>query len=106
MRCVPDEADLLATERKINALWQAIERARAAGDWRPRRSRLCDWCAHQALCPEFGGTPPPLPALVPAQARAPTPTATAETGPAPAAGTTGARRQPALAVSTAQACAA
>jgi putative RecB family exonuclease len=61
MRCTPDEADLLATERKINALWQAIERARATADWRPRKSRLCDWCAHQALCPVFGGTPPPLP---------------------------------------------
>ena len=72
MRCVPDEADLLATERKVNALWQAIERARATGDWRPRPSRLCDWCAHQAICPEFGGTPPPLPPLVPAQARADT----------------------------------
>ena len=23
--------------------------------------RLCDWCAHQAICPAFGGTPPPLP---------------------------------------------
>ncbi len=30
MRCVPDEGDLLATERKINALWQAIERARVS----------------------------------------------------------------------------
>jgi putative RecB family exonuclease len=62
MRWAPDESDLLSTERKINALWQAIERARSAGDWRPRQSRLCDWCAHQALCPVFGGTPPPLPA--------------------------------------------
>ena len=62
LRYAPDESDLLATERKITALWQAIERARTAGDWRPRPSRLCDWCNHQALCPEFGGTPPPLPA--------------------------------------------
>jgi putative RecB family exonuclease len=62
MRYAPDEADLLATERKIGALWQAIERARLASDWRPRRSRLCTWCAHQRFCPEFGGTPPPLPA--------------------------------------------
>jgi putative RecB family exonuclease len=77
MRCVPDEADLLATERKVNALWQAIERARATGDWRPRKSRLCDWCTHQALCPVFGGTPPPLPALVPA----PAPPAAGETAP-------------------------
>jgi putative RecB family exonuclease len=61
MRYVPDEGDLLATERKINALWQAIDRARTSGDWRPRQSRLCDWCAYQALCPVFGGTPPPLP---------------------------------------------
>ena len=34
---------------------------RETGDWRPRPSRLCDWCAHQALCPAFGGTPPPMP---------------------------------------------
>jgi putative RecB family exonuclease len=62
VRYSPDEADLLATERKINALWRAIERARSSGDWRPRQSRLCAWCAHQAICPAFGGTPPPLPA--------------------------------------------
>jgi putative RecB family exonuclease len=61
VRYAPDEADLLATERKINALWQAIDRARASGDWRPHQSRLCEWCSYQALCPEFGGTPPPLP---------------------------------------------
>ena len=62
VRYAPDEADLKATERKVKALWAAIERARADGDWRPRPGRLCDWCAHKALCPEFGGTPPPLPA--------------------------------------------
>jgi putative RecB family exonuclease len=61
VRYAPDEADLRATERKIEALWQAIERARDAGDWRPRQSRLCEWCAHKPLCPAFGGTPPPLP---------------------------------------------
>src|ERR1700761_3575105 len=61
VRYAPDEADLLATERKVQALWAAIERAREGGDWRPRPGRLCDWCAHKALCPEFGGTPPPLP---------------------------------------------
>ena len=61
MRYAPDEADLLATERKINAIWQAIDRARTSGDWRPRPSRLCEWCSFQALCPAFGGTPPPLP---------------------------------------------
>ena len=63
VRYSPDEADLLATERKINAIWQAIDRAQASGDWRPHQSKLCDWCSYQALCPVFGGTPPPLPAL-------------------------------------------
>jgi len=63
VRYAPDEADLLATERKINAIWQAIDRARTSGDWRPRQSRLCEWCSYQQLCPVFGGTPPPLPVL-------------------------------------------
>jgi putative RecB family exonuclease len=62
LRYQPDEADLRATERKIEALWRAIERARASGEWRPRPSRVCEWCAHKPICPAFGGTPPPLPA--------------------------------------------
>ncbi len=61
LRYSPTEHELLATERKVQALWQAIERAATTGDWRPRTSRLCDWCHHKSLCPEFGGTPPPLP---------------------------------------------
>jgi len=63
LRYGPDEADLLATERKVAALWKAIRTSAERGDWRPNKSRLCDWCAHQALCPEFGGTPPPLPVV-------------------------------------------
>ncbi|MET9337893.1 MULTISPECIES: RecB family exonuclease [unclassified Nonomuraea] len=65
LRYAPDAADLLATERKVQALWAAIERALETGEWRARPSRLCDWCDHQALCPEFGGTPPPVPARQP-----------------------------------------
>lgn len=61
VRYEPDESDLLAVERKVKALWTAIERAAATGDFRPRPSRLCDWCEHRALCPAFGGEPPPLP---------------------------------------------
>jgi putative RecB family exonuclease len=61
LRYVPDEADLRATERKVLALWAAISRATERGDWRASPSRLCDWCEHKALCPAFGGTPPPLP---------------------------------------------
>jgi len=61
VRYVPDEADLLAVERKVKALWAAIERAAVDGDWRPRQSRLCDWCDYKEYCPLWGGTPPPLP---------------------------------------------
>jgi putative RecB family exonuclease len=61
LRYSPDEADLLATERKVKALWQAISLAAVTGDWRPSPSRLCDWCDHHAYCPTKGGTPPPMP---------------------------------------------
>ena len=62
MRYEPDEADLRAMERKLAALADAIGRSSASGDWRPRPSRLCDWCSHRDLCPAWGGTPPELPA--------------------------------------------
>jgi putative RecB family exonuclease len=61
LRYAPDEADLLATERKVVALWAAIRTAAETGDWRPNPGPICGWCAHQALCPAWGGTPPPLP---------------------------------------------
>jgi putative RecB family exonuclease len=62
LRYEPDEADLRATEVKVQALWRAIERATETGDWRPSPSRLCEWCDHRATrCPAWGGTPPPLP---------------------------------------------
>jgi putative RecB family exonuclease len=61
LRYRPEERDLLAVERKVEALWRAIRRASETGDWRPSRSPLCGWCSYQAHCPEFGGTPPPLP---------------------------------------------
>jgi len=65
LRYSPDEADLLAVERKVLALWEAIERATRLREFQPRPSRLCDFCDHSALCPAFGGTPPPFPAVVP-----------------------------------------
>ncbi|MBI4943954.1 MAG: PD-(D/E)XK nuclease family protein [Actinobacteria bacterium] len=61
LRYEPDEADLLATERKVKALWAAIAHAAETGDWRASPSKLCDWCDHKPLCPAWGGTPPPLP---------------------------------------------
>lgn len=71
LRYSPDEADLLAVERNLKAVWAAIERAARTGDWRPRTSTLCRWCDFQHLCPEFGGTPPPLPSTAPTLALEP-----------------------------------
>ena len=42
-------------------MWDAIRRAQETGDWQPSPGPLCRWCSHQALCPAYGGTPPPLP---------------------------------------------
>ncbi|WP_297084423.1 PD-(D/E)XK nuclease family protein [uncultured Demequina sp.] len=56
----PTDEDLAMVEHEIRELWDAIVAAARAGDFRTQKSRLCDWCSFQALCPEFGGTPPPL----------------------------------------------
>ena len=76
LRYKPDERDLIATERKVEAIWRAIRIAEETGDWRPHKSRLCGWCAHRAICPEWGGTPPPLPVASAAAGRLPTRPAT------------------------------
>ncbi|WP_239078195.1 PD-(D/E)XK nuclease family protein [Streptomyces sp. SID9124] len=60
----PVVADLERVERKLLALWEAISLATRTGEWRPRPTKLCGWCDHQALCPEFGGTPPVYPLAV------------------------------------------
>ena len=57
----PEMDELAGFERTLMAIWRAIQSAGATGDFRAQPSRLCDWCSHQALCPEFGGTPPPYP---------------------------------------------
>ena len=57
----PDADELVRFERTVMAIWAAIQRAMQTGDFRPSPSRLCDWCDHKALCPAFGGTPPPFP---------------------------------------------
>lgn len=67
----PDEQDLLATERLVQAVWAAIELARETGEWLPSRGFACRWCSFQALCPEFGGVTPPLPQSSPTATAAP-----------------------------------
>jgi putative RecB family exonuclease len=57
----PELDELLRFEKTLMAIWRAIQSAGATGDFRPNPSKLCTWCSHQALCPAYGGTPPPYP---------------------------------------------
>jgi putative RecB family exonuclease len=57
----PEQTELERLERQLRALWAAIQKAITAKEFPPSPSRLCDWCDHKALCPAFGGTPPPFP---------------------------------------------
>jgi len=54
---LPSEQSVRGIEKKVGAVWSAIERACADEDFRPKKSALCNWCAFQAYCPEFGGDP-------------------------------------------------
>jgi putative RecB family exonuclease len=40
---------------RTKAVWSAVERACTTGDFRPRQSKLCDYCSFQKWCPAFGG---------------------------------------------------
>jgi len=62
LRHRPEESELVTTERKIRSVWAGIEATARSGDWQPRKTALCPWCAHQGICPAFGGTPPEVPA--------------------------------------------
>jgi putative RecB family exonuclease len=54
---VPTDRSTRGTRRTLGAVWQAVERACEREDFRPRTSRLCDFCAYQAYCPSYGGDP-------------------------------------------------
>lgn len=53
----PTEQSTRGLERKVKAVWTAVERACERDDFRPKPSRLCDWCAFRDFCPAFGGNP-------------------------------------------------
>ena len=51
----PTDQSTRGVERKLTAIWTAVERACEREDFRPNPSRLCDWCGFKAYCPSFGG---------------------------------------------------
>lgn len=54
---VPTDQTTRGLQTKVGAIWQAIERACANDDFRPKTGRLCDWCNFKEFCPAFGGDP-------------------------------------------------
>lgn len=57
----PSARELSGMNRRVDAVWHAVARACDNGDFRPKPSRLCDWCSFKAHCPAFDG------ALLPVQ---------------------------------------
>ena len=47
------DQQLYATQRKLEALWSAINRAILNGDFPTRPGKLCGWCQYQDICPAF-----------------------------------------------------
>lgn len=53
----PTEQSTRGVERRLQAVWHAVESACEHEDFRPRPSWRCNWCTFQAWCPAFGGDP-------------------------------------------------
>jgi len=54
---VPSEQSVRFLPKKVGAVWSAVVKACATGDFRPRPGPLCSWCSFQRWCPSFGGQP-------------------------------------------------
>jgi putative RecB family exonuclease len=53
----PSDQSIRGLERRVGAIWSAVERACERDDFRPNPGRLCDWCAFKSFCPAWGGNP-------------------------------------------------
>jgi putative RecB family exonuclease len=54
---VPSPQSTRFMTTRTSAVWKAVATACERDDFRPRRSTLCNYCAYQRWCPEFGGDP-------------------------------------------------
>jgi putative RecB family exonuclease len=57
----PTEQSIRGLQLRASAIWTAVERACEREDFRPKPSRLCDWCSYREWCPAFGGDPSQAP---------------------------------------------
>jgi putative RecB family exonuclease len=57
IRTAPSAQSTRFMTTRTNAVWKAVATACERDDFRPRRSTLCNYCAYQQWCPEYGGDP-------------------------------------------------
>jgi putative RecB family exonuclease len=77
---VPSAQTIRGLEVRARAIWSAVELACEREDFRPKPSRLCDYCAFKDYCPAFGGDP----SVLPSPAAPPAPPAATSPAPSPA----------------------
>lgn len=53
LKSAPTSAQLEITEKKLLAIADEIRTAIQSDIWRPKPSRLCDWCSFKKICPAF-----------------------------------------------------
>jgi putative RecB family exonuclease len=61
LQYAPTETELQSFENGVVALWTTMSRALETGDFPASPSSMCGYCAHQSICPAYGGAPPPYP---------------------------------------------
>ena len=54
---VPSSQSTRYMTTRTNAVWKAVATACERDDFRPKPSTLCNYCAYQRWCPEYGGDP-------------------------------------------------
>ena len=54
---VPTEQSTRFMTTRTSAVWKAVATACERDDFRARPGALCNWCAYQRWCPEYGGDP-------------------------------------------------
>ena len=57
IRTAPSAQSTRFMTTRTNAVWKAVATACERNDFRPRASTLCNFCAYQQWCPEYGGDP-------------------------------------------------
>jgi putative RecB family exonuclease len=57
IEAIPTEQSTRGVERRLGAVWNAIEQACERESFSPKPSKLCDWCSFRAFCPAQGGDP-------------------------------------------------